>query len=67
MTIKQHIKTICNPFRYLDSWNLEVLARKVDEMESVTKALVLEAIAERKAEQDQSDSLIGRRHADFAQ
>lgn len=67
MTIKQHTKISCNPFRYLDLWSLEKLVKQADEIEAETRALVLEAIAEKKsviaAEQD--NCLIGQGHSHF--
>jgi len=67
MTIKQHTKTTCNPFRYLDIWDLEKLFKQADEMEPETKALVLEAIAEKKLAigEEPNEFLIGRSHNHF--
>ena len=63
MTIKQHTKTTCNPFRYLDIWDLEKLFKQAEEMESETKALVLEAMAEKKTKEETYEPLIGRSHS----
>lgn len=67
MTTKQHTKTTCNPFRYLDLWNLEALARQANEMEPETKALVLEAVMEKRASvaEESAEYLVWHRHTDF--
>ena len=67
MTINQHAKSSCNPFRYLDLWELEQLFKQVDEMEPETKALVLEAMSEKKAKEEIYEPLIGRSHGHFVQ
>mgnify|MGYP001015606517 CR=1 FL=1 len=49
MTINQLKKITCNPFRYLDLWDLEKLFKQVGEMEDETKILVIEAVQEKRA------------------
>lgn len=64
----QHItqsRSTCNPFRYLDLWDLERLFKQANEMDPETKALVLEAMAEKKEKEETYEPLIGRSHGHF--
>lgn len=64
MTNALQARTACNPFRYLDLWDLEKLFKQADEMEDTTKMLVSEALQEKRAAEENYEPL-GRIHNHF--